>query len=193
MPAQGSRLRAWCALSCALALGAGTLAAQAPEQMRFEVASVKPHPDSGDTRVGIEENEGFVRIVNLPLRNIVAIAYDVMPAAVNGPAWLDRRRFDITAKPPDGYQRRQLPIVLRNLLADRFKLVAGREKREGRRVPARPLNRNSPSSRPCGNSSAFDWSRRDRTSTSWSCRASRRRRRRIDRRLLAPSFFRHPR
>jgi hypothetical protein len=35
--------------------------------VHFEVASIKPHPaDGGDTRVGIEDNDGFVRISNLP-------------------------------------------------------------------------------------------------------------------------------
>jgi uncharacterized protein (TIGR03435 family) len=99
--------------------------------MRFEVASVKPHPDTGDTRAGIEEHEGLVRIGNLPLRAIIAIAYEVMPAAVNGPAWLDRRTFDIVARPPQGYTRAQMPTLLRNLLVERFMLVARRETREG--------------------------------------------------------------
>ena len=112
-------------------LGAGALAAQEAGGLRFEVASVKPHPESGDTRVGIEENEGFVRIVNLPLRNIIAIAYDVMPDTVTGPGWLAGRRFDIVARPPDGYTRAQMPTLLRSLLADRFMLVARRETREG--------------------------------------------------------------
>jgi uncharacterized protein (TIGR03435 family) len=120
-------------------LGAGALAAQAPEQLRFEVASVKLHADDGSIRAGIEENEGFVRIGNLPLRAVISLAYGVMGAAIVGPAWLDRRTFDITARPPSGYQRTQLPTLLRNLLVDRFKLVARREKREGRayalRVP----------------------------------------------------------
>jgi uncharacterized protein (TIGR03435 family) len=131
VPAHGSRLTAWCALWCAVALGVRTLT-QAQEVLRFEVASVKPHADDGSIRAGIEENEGFVRIGNLPLRVIIAIAHGVRSDAVIGPAWLDRRAFDISARPPEGYQRSQLPILLRNLLADRFMLVAHRERREGR-------------------------------------------------------------
>ena len=34
------------------------------------------------------------------------------------------------AKPPSGYQSQQLPVLLRNLLADRFKLAVHREKKE---------------------------------------------------------------
>jgi uncharacterized protein (TIGR03435 family) len=115
-------------------------AAQTPEQMRFEVASVKPHTDTGGTQAGIEESDAFVRIVNLPLQAVVAIAYGVKTSDVRGPTWLERRAFDITAKPPAGYTRPQLPTLLRNLLADRFTLVAHQEKREGRgyalRVPS---------------------------------------------------------
>jgi uncharacterized protein (TIGR03435 family) len=120
-------------------LGAHALA-QALEQMRFEVASVKLHADDGGMRAGIEENQGLVRIGNLPLRTIIAIAYEVRPDAVAGPGWLERRAFDISARPPEGYQRSQLPLLLRNLLADRFKLVTRREMRDGRgyalRIPA---------------------------------------------------------
>jgi uncharacterized protein (TIGR03435 family) len=123
----------------ALALGS-TAAAQAPEQLRFEVASVKTHVDDGSTRAGFEENERFVRISNLPIRLVIALAYSVLPSNVDGPSWLDRRTFDITARPPDGYQRSQFPVLLRTLLTDRFKLAAHRETRKGRgyalRVPA---------------------------------------------------------
>jgi uncharacterized protein (TIGR03435 family) len=126
--ALSSRLRA-CSWLLLAALGASA-AAQAP--VRFEVASIRPHPENGDTRVGIEDREGFVRISNLPIRNVIAIAYNVMPGNVAGPGWLERRRFDITATPPAGYQRTQLPDALRTLLADRFELVARRETRDGR-------------------------------------------------------------
>jgi len=134
--APGFRLPAWCALSCALSLGA---AAQEP-QTRFEVASVKPHAETASIQAGIEENRGFVRIINLPLRAVIAIAYGVKESDVVGPAGIDGRTFDIVAKPPEGYTRPQLSVLLRNLLADRFSLMAHKERREGRgyalRVPA---------------------------------------------------------
>jgi uncharacterized protein (TIGR03435 family) len=107
--------------------------------MRFEVASVKPHVESASIQAGIEESESFVRIINLPLRAVIAMAYGVKNLDVNGPASIDGRTFDIVAKPPAGYTRPQLPALLRNLLADRFKLAAHRETKKGRgyalRVP----------------------------------------------------------
>ena len=119
-------------------LGARALA-QTPEQMRFEVATIKAHVDTGSTPAGIEESPGFVRIINLPLRTVIAIAYGVKSSDVQGPPWLERRAFDIAAKPPAGYTRTRLPVLLRNLLTERFKLMAHQETREGRgyalRVP----------------------------------------------------------
>jgi uncharacterized protein (TIGR03435 family) len=133
--APSCRLQAYSAL-LAVALG---VAAFAQTSERFEVASIKPHGDSGSIQAGIEESPGFVRIINLSLRAVVAMAYGVKPSDVSGPSALDRRTFDIVATPPDGYTRQQLPALVRNLLTERFSLVAHRETREGRgyalRVP----------------------------------------------------------
>jgi uncharacterized protein (TIGR03435 family) len=114
-----------------LALASGRVEAQSTlDPLRFEVASVKPHIDNGGTAAGIEESQSSVRIANLPLRTVIAIAYDVMDSRVVGPGWIERRTFDIVAKPPARYERAQLATLLRNLLADRFRLVAHDEKRE---------------------------------------------------------------
>jgi uncharacterized protein (TIGR03435 family) len=49
---------------------------------------------------------------------------------VGGPSWLDSERFDIVAKAPEGSRPDQTPLMLRGLLADRFKLKVHGEKRE---------------------------------------------------------------
>jgi uncharacterized protein (TIGR03435 family) len=115
-----------------LTLGGAPVPAQTAvaDSPRFDVASVKPHVDDGSTTAGIEENESAVRITNLPLRAVIAIAYGVMESRVVGPGWLERRTFDIVAKPPTAYERQQLGTLLRNLLADRFTLRMHAEKRE---------------------------------------------------------------
>jgi uncharacterized protein (TIGR03435 family) len=121
-------------------LTATLLAQRAPDDaLTFEVASIKPQLDTGNTQTGFEENESLVRI-NLPLRMIIGIAYSVPGPRVVGPAWLDRRAFSIHAKPPAGYQRAQLPILVRNLLADRFKLIAHSEQREVQGYALRAAN-----------------------------------------------------
>jgi uncharacterized protein (TIGR03435 family) len=53
-----------------------------------------------------------------------------MDSQLIGPSWLDRVAFDVVAKPPSGYQSSQLPVLLRNLLADRFQLAVHRETKE---------------------------------------------------------------
>jgi uncharacterized protein (TIGR03435 family) len=114
-----------------LLLGAGITAAQSrDEPPRFEVASIVPHADTGDMQAGIEVTESFVRIRNLSLRVVIGMAYGVRDSRLVGPARLDRRQFDVTAKPPAGWDRGQLPLLLRALLAERFKLVVHHEMKE---------------------------------------------------------------
>ncbi len=103
--------------------------------LQFEAASVKLHtiatPSTG--RQGIEETPGLVRIEDLSLKSVIGIAYGVKNFQIEGPGWLDTVHVDVTAKPPTGYQHSQLQVLLRGLLADRFKLVVHHESKE---VPA---------------------------------------------------------
>ena len=131
-----------CTAVLLLVLGSVMASAQVrDERQRFEVASIVAHVDTGDMRAGIEVTEGFVRIDNLSLRVIIGMAYGVRDSRLVGPGRLDRQHFDIVAKPPAGWDRRQLPILLQTLLADRFKLVVHHETKEvpgyALRVPAR--------------------------------------------------------
>jgi uncharacterized protein (TIGR03435 family) len=112
---------------------AGTLAqtnAQTPsadDRLRFEVASIKLVTDAVRTTTGIQDTPALVQIANLPLRALVRMAYGVRE--VVGPGWLDNVRFDIDAKPPAGYESKQLQMLMRNLLTDRFALRAHTESR----------------------------------------------------------------
>ena len=115
------------------AQAAGALTGQADravEESRFEVASITPHRDNGSVEAGFDETPGIVRIRNLSLHALIGIAYSVMDSQLVGPSWLDRVAFDVVAKPPSGYQSSHLPALLRNLLADRFKLVVHRERKD---------------------------------------------------------------
>ena len=110
-----------------LALACGSCVAA-----EFEAASVKPHVGLGavDERAGInEEDLALVKIENLPLRALIAMAWRVKGFQIVGPAWLDADTFDIVARPPAGYQRDQLRGLLEALLIDRFKLVVHHESR----------------------------------------------------------------
>ena len=101
----------------------------ASESLRFEVASIKPRVDVGTQRAGIEETPNLFRIENLPLDAIIRIAYGVASFQLAAPGWTAGTRFDIEARPPAGYTTAQRNLMLRNLLADRFKLQVHREKR----------------------------------------------------------------
>jgi uncharacterized protein (TIGR03435 family) len=107
-------------------------AAQSPNlQARFEVAAVNPVADiAPGARIGFEDSPSGVRMDNLSLRALIRMAYSVMDEQVSGPAWLNEAIFDITAKPPAGYQSAQLPTLVRNLLVDRFGLAVHQEKKD---------------------------------------------------------------
>jgi uncharacterized protein (TIGR03435 family) len=121
--------------ACLVAVIVARVWGQENREPQFEVASVKLHtaasPSTG--RSGIEETPGLVRIEDLNLKTVVGIAYGVKNFQIEGPEWLDTVHVDVTAKPPTGYQHARLQILLRQLLADRFKLAVHHESRE---VPA---------------------------------------------------------
>lgn len=129
--------RTSCHVGCCLVsvcVLAGTLghlraqAASADDRSRFEVASIKLVTDAVvRTTAGIQDSPALVQIANLPLGSLIRMAYSVRE--VVGPGWLDEVRFDIDAKPPAGYESRQRPMLMRNLLVDRFKLRAHTESR----------------------------------------------------------------
>jgi uncharacterized protein (TIGR03435 family) len=56
--------------------------------------------------------------------DLIATAYGVGQSYVQGgPNWLERDRFDVIAKAPAGTPPATLKLMLKSLLADRFKLV----------------------------------------------------------------------
>jgi uncharacterized protein (TIGR03435 family) len=104
----------------------------APAALSFEVASVRPNT-SGDQRTMIQmPPTGRYTATNIPVRLLLRQAYEVQEfQIVGGPDWLASDRFDIVAKAPDGTTGpEQMRLMLRALLADRFKLVARTETRE---------------------------------------------------------------
>lgn len=127
------------------ALNAPRLRAQSPatatDNPTFEVASLKPNK-SGDGRMQIGVHPGGrYTATNMPLRGLIQNAYQLQPfQLVDAPAWITDR-FDIVAKgepeePGHGalFAARQGPnrnqLMLRALLADRFKLKVHTESRE---------------------------------------------------------------
>jgi uncharacterized protein (TIGR03435 family) len=76
---------------------------------------------------------GRLTVANLPLRMLIRVAYDVQDLqVVGGPSDLLSRKFDITAKAEAGTGQtlREMAVLLRTLLSERFALVVRSESRD---------------------------------------------------------------
>jgi uncharacterized protein (TIGR03435 family) len=106
-----------------------------PPPAEFEVAVIKPSmPNATNMRARMEH--GRLDAENVPLKMLVQVAWDINgdELLAGAPKFLDSARFDITAKapaPPPGadVDIDDLRMMLRGLLADRFKLKTHFEER----------------------------------------------------------------
>ena len=91
----------------------------------FDIADVhvSPHSNTPFVRGGDLNGDRFI-MRQASMVDLIAKAYGVENANVlRGPAWLDVDRFDIAAKAPRTTSPDDVKLMLRALLADRFKLV----------------------------------------------------------------------
>jgi uncharacterized protein (TIGR03435 family) len=97
----------------------------------FEVASVKTNV-SQSLRVSIQTSPGGrFTAINAPLRALIRHAYQLQGFELaGGPKWLDDERFDIVAKADGEPPSAQMRLMLRTLLAERFRLQLHSETRE---------------------------------------------------------------
>jgi len=121
-------------LAAALAAGRTTLSAQTPKGRppTFEVASIKPNT-SGTLRTssyGLQPG-GRYTVVNWTVRALLQQAFHVQDfQLVGGPDWLDKDRFDVSAKADRQYTSAQVPAMLQALLRERFQLSVHTEPRD---------------------------------------------------------------
>jgi uncharacterized protein (TIGR03435 family) len=126
--------------AAALALPSAQQERSSDKPPQFEVASIKPNK-SGDGRVMIGmQPGGRFTATNVPLRMLIRNAYQLQDSQlVGGPDWITNERYDISAKAEDGVvsgpqppmgQPGPIQLMLRALLAERFKLVVHNEDRE---------------------------------------------------------------
>lgn len=90
------------------------------------MASVKVNTSGESATSGNFEN-GRLTLLNIPMKVIVARAYQVTNDRIAGPDWLDFDRFDIIAKSAPDMTGDAMWLMLRSLLADRFHLTIHRE------------------------------------------------------------------
>jgi len=122
-----------CTLYMLCAVGV-TTSAQTPASPTFEVASVKVNK-SGDARTDGRLAGGRFTMSNETLWRLVGEAYATSQALprfriIGGPDWVDTERFDVEGVAQSPLSREQARLMLRALLAERFKLVIHTEARE---------------------------------------------------------------
>ena len=102
---------------------------------KFDVASVRPSKADSTASSGIYSGHGRIDARNVTLRRCILGAYGVGPHQIaGGPDWVDTDRFEIQAKSEQPINDDDvLMVMLRDVLADRFKLVVHRETRN---IPA---------------------------------------------------------
>ena len=112
----------------------GGLSAQTAPQ--FDVASIKPSqapPGRGPLaalREDINTTPGNLTMRNVTLATSVRWAYNLNTFQISGPDSISADRFDIIAKAGSPVPEGQLRLMLRALLADRFKLTFHRQMKE---------------------------------------------------------------
>lgn len=100
----------------------------------FEVASIKPDRADAPVRFVHFADPSHITISNMPVKDLIAFAYHVQLSQISGgPGWINSQGYDIEAKVDDSVvahlqklsredRADQLRLMLRSLLADRFKL-----------------------------------------------------------------------
>jgi uncharacterized protein (TIGR03435 family) len=70
---------------------------------------------------------GRFTYVNVTLKSLVQMAYNLKEYQVEGPDWIDGAGFDLVATMPPGTTKEQASQMMQTLLAERFKLQFHRE------------------------------------------------------------------
>jgi uncharacterized protein (TIGR03435 family) len=105
-----------------------------PKFDAFEVATIKPvdHDPKGGRYITMQGTNRFIG-KDYTLKLMIAAAYNLNSREISGgPEWVESDHYDIVAVTPGEVRptRDEQMAMLRNLLADRFKLAFHRERKE---------------------------------------------------------------
>jgi len=107
------------------------LQAQSTGKVEFEVVSIKRNSSGNRGNSGRTLPDGTQMMINSPIRTFIMGVSPVPVDEVIGlPDWALTERYDIALKPPTGYARAQHGEMMRNMFADRMKLVSHIDERE---------------------------------------------------------------
>jgi uncharacterized protein (TIGR03435 family) len=105
---------------------------QAPADLKFNLASIKPNPNPAGPR--LQNLPGGVFRATCTLETLVILAFGVEPLQVSGArGWIGSDRFDVDAKAegaPQKLPEEQFHRMLQALLAERFGLKTHKESKE---------------------------------------------------------------
>jgi bla regulator protein blaR1 len=108
----------------------------------FEVASIKPDTSGTPNHQFQEPSPGRIHTVNASTRKLIEFAYSLNDSQlIGGPGWTSSRGYVVDAKADDAtaaqlqklpgdQQRQQMQLMMRSLLADRFKLAMSHQTKE---------------------------------------------------------------
>jgi|SRR5215471_11819382 len=96
----------------------GVLFAQHYERVDFEVVSIKPSQADSGANGGCQDNPGRSICRNMPLSNMISVAYGVPLYRVIAPDWSTTARFDLEVKLPEDQTRQQFPEMMRTMLVE---------------------------------------------------------------------------
>jgi uncharacterized protein (TIGR03435 family) len=102
------------------------------ESQAFAVATIRPSAEAvkfehdGKT----ETLPGSLRMRDVTVNTCIKWAYGVQDSQILGPGWMLADHFDISAKADGPVGNDEMKLMMRTLLAERFKLSFHREKRE---------------------------------------------------------------
>jgi len=96
-----------------------------------DVASIKTNTSGRAGYDGFKVVHGNLTVRNVSLRMLIERAYEMQGAPIlGGPAWAGSDRYDVVAKGPASATKEQVWLMLRSLLADRFKVEVRNEIKE---------------------------------------------------------------
>jgi|SRR5579862_901770 len=129
--------------SIAIALMMGGLLFAQTEKLEFTVASVKQNKSDADANSNFPLGPGAVYVPNgglfsasgYPLAIYIAFAYKLMGNDLQAlvpqlPGWATTDRYDIQARAEGNPSKDQMRLMMRSLLADRFKMAVHYDSRE---------------------------------------------------------------
>ncbi len=121
-------------LVCLVLSGSFAAGQASTKNPAFDVASVKPsaHIVGPDYNNQITYSPTGVTGRNVTLRRLIAEAYQLQLNQVLGPGWLDKNEYDIDARSAGVNTKAEHALMLRSLVAERFKLKGHSETRDMR-------------------------------------------------------------